>query len=754
MQSKYQSLMETKPTKNKVWKDPEVQSSYEDWFYDDPYQDSLGKYEILLRDHYDYDPSLDEISKSKAVQFLNNGEVCTSEKLSYTFMCNPKTMEITSCRFVMPSKQAWLGDVFATLPYGIIKKNRTGIGATTLELRSNRNSIIVVPTRALAYEKAKNSRIENSNRYKVLYYGGKIKNFSMPTINEYLADDEIKYKKILVVADSLERLLKEMGEECWKKYFIMYDEIDSYQYDSHFRPNLETAFDYYFKFPQSQRCLISATVGSFSNPLIMEEPIIEIAFTEPQHRELTILPTENPIVSVVDKIKELTEEHLEDKILIAFNLVTRGILPIIKSLPEDLQNECSVLCGTKSQPHVKDYLKEVWDNKLPSRITFISCTYFVGIDFSERFHLISVCDCNHPFTLLSSDKLQQIAGRCRNVDGLISETIISNFYPSNSIATDYFKLQEEILGDAVSLVNLSESFQKIRHIFPKLIKSYNDIYLSDLIENSAKSYMGSSETRLVRECNQKLAISYFNIDSILIQVKLLHTTYTNPLNLKSELEADGCNVTLLPFKHPDEKVSEEVLREIELMKSENDERLRDSIINELREKKTLEDRAALARARRNDATNAVGVFLEHFIELQRYIPFDPLIKVLIEHDSPLNFKHLRNATIFWALHPEHPIKLAIESTFKVGEKYTGKQLVDKINSIWNGALGLATLPHNSALKLAKEYFVELAKSTARLHKNSKPERVYEVVSMNPKGLPIKPLETIDATVNIQRMIKL
>lgn len=52
-----------------------------------------------------------------------------------------------------------LSDIFYTTPYGVVKKNVTGIGATTLELRCERNSIIVVPTKALAYEKYKTGMI-------------------------------------------------------------------------------------------------------------------------------------------------------------------------------------------------------------------------------------------------------------------------------------------------------------------------------------------------------------------------------------------------------------------------------------------------------------------------------------------------------------------------------------------------------------------------------------------------------------------
>lgn len=123
----------------------------------------------------------------------------------------------------MSSDNAKLGEIFTTLPYGLIKKNRTGVGATTLELSSRRNSIVVVPTRTLAYEKAKNSKIADSNKYSILYVGGNIAEFVPPSIESYLADETIGYKKFIVVVDSLKRLLDKIGEEHFKDYFIMFD---------------------------------------------------------------------------------------------------------------------------------------------------------------------------------------------------------------------------------------------------------------------------------------------------------------------------------------------------------------------------------------------------------------------------------------------------------------------------------------------------------------------------------------------------
>ncbi|MBC7423212.1 MAG: hypothetical protein H7334_07120, partial [Ferruginibacter sp.] len=47
-----------------------------------------------------------------------------------------------------------LTDVFTKMPYGLIHKEETGIGATTLELKAKRNSIIVEPIKVTASTKA------------------------------------------------------------------------------------------------------------------------------------------------------------------------------------------------------------------------------------------------------------------------------------------------------------------------------------------------------------------------------------------------------------------------------------------------------------------------------------------------------------------------------------------------------------------------------------------------------------------------
>lgn len=741
-------------TKNKVWDDPEVQAQYDEWMDWDYSQFSIGNYEILYRSFAEYDSSIDEILDSKAVDFLNGARVITGGKLEYSLVYNPDTHSITHCNFTMPTDNAWLGDVFDRLPWGLIKKNRTGVGATTLELKSPRNSIIVVPTRALAYGKVKGSYNHTTEKYDVGYVGGSIAGFNPPNFETYLNDDTIKYKKFMVVVDSLPRLLNLIGKDSFKDYFIMFDEIDSYQYDSWYRPNMEKAIDLYFQFPFTSRCLVSATIDSFSNPLIEKEPVINVNFNAPSPREITLSPTDDAKVATLNKILELVETHPNDKILVAYNLVTRGILPIIMSLPEDLRNECSVLCGAKSKTHVKEYLRDIVEDTLPSKITFMSCTYFVGVDFKEQFHLISVSDSEHPFTLLSTQRLQQIAGRCRHEQGLFSETIIYSTKPSPYPTINYDELKQNIFKDAELLIRLSLDIESTKDKFPKLIKRYNDILLDEIVESSEKSYLSSSKIKLMREVDGKLAISYFNIDNILIQIKLQQTLYSKAESLKDALENEGNIVTFLPLENENESLSEDILNHVASLKVENDEEQKKAIIEELREKDTLEERELLALARRTDATNSNATFLKRFIELQNYVPFEDLLRLLNEYDSPAKFKELSNAVLFWALDDNHPVKTAIRNSFKVDGLYTGDEITVSINAVWNGILGLGNLTLKQAMGIAKSYFILFEKKSVRVDSIGYPIRKYRVISLSPLGIDNRPLKVIPMTENIQKKIKL
>lgn len=705
---------------------------------------SVGEYEILFAS---------TIDGEKGVQYINNARINPDFKLLYKLNWNKDKTSLASIDFTIPDDKGKLGNFFETLPYGLLKKNRTGIGATTLELRSRRNSIVVVPTRALAFEKAKQSKISNTNKYKVLYVGGRIDGFIVPTIEEYLADIDIEYKKFIVVVDSLPTLLNTIEEEHYKDYFIMFDEIDSYQYDSSYRPNMECAFTHYFKFPKTQRCLVSATIGTFSNPLINKEPIINVTFNNPAQRNIKVQHTDNVLITTKKLIEERLNSNPHEKILVAFNLVTRGILPIIKSLHEDIQAKCGILCSSKIKDDIGAFYREITSSELPTQITFMSCTYFVGIDIQERFHLISCCDVFYPFTLLTIDKLQQIAGRCRNKEGLLSETIVYNTI--GEIQNPYLDLnsiRKVICKDAQLLVDISQNIHISKHRFPTLFYGNRDINNSDLVSCSRKKYGQSSAINIVFDHDGKLNIAYFNIDNIIIQLSLMQSLYSEQSILPSQLEEQGNVIELAPSISNSGQIRVDIIDDIQETILQTREEERNSFIEQLRAKNSIEERRILAEGLRINCSRGNTLFLEHFIELQEYVPFEQLIVSLRECDNPSTYNDFFNSVIIWALHKEHPIKLLINGLFEIGQSYTGEEMKQKINEIWL-ALGYGALSNRQSLP--KRSLFCSSKITSRRDTNGNPERVYRIIDLNPLqfiGDSINPI-TQTHTPQLRRLLK-
>ena len=486
-------------------------------------QFSDGKYEILYCTGI---PHSFEDDPLPMVQTLNGADVnCENVDLKCKVNWLEKNKVIESISFMMPRDDAHLKDVFTTSPYGLIKKNRTGIGATTLELDSPRNSIVVVPTRTLAYSKAVNSRIEgDENKYKILYVGGKITGFNPPKIPTYLADSSIKYKKFIVVANSLPSLLNIIGKENYNDYFLMVDEIDSYQYDCSYRPEMEDVIDYYFQFPPTQRCLVSATVSRFSNKLIEDEPVINVEFNEPLPRNIRLIHTDDTNIRVKKSIEDIISTHPNDKILVEYNSISNCGY-IINSLADELKTDCAMLCSTKNESTVEHY-SDITDNQLPQKISFMTCTYFVGIDITERFHLITVINSKKFHTVLSVDKLQQIAGRCRSSEGLLSETIIySTKESTNNLNPN--DVCNEALIDAKQLIHFGKLYSTLKYKFPTTDIFRNEIDTTEFIRKTARSYHGTKPVQILRQdIHGDLMPSFFNIDYIRIQIELLKNLYS------------------------------------------------------------------------------------------------------------------------------------------------------------------------------------------------------------------------------------
>lgn len=356
---------------------------------------------------------------------------------------NPSINEVT---YLVKSGVNYLGEVISELPAGVINKTKTGVGATTLEMKTPRNSIVVEPLKITASSKSLKST-------KYLYVGSSTETKKKVTdqeILDYLKNPTIVFKKIICVTDSLERVVSLLDPKELETYFLLLDESDSLQLDSGFRKNMFKAIRIFKEFNPENRALISATPMKMHDPYFETVPKTVFNFEEKMHYSIHIIDSENFAGSTIDEIIKKFKASTDEKIVIAYNSVIG-----IKYLADNLvangipKSEITVLCGKQSFSKVKGYKKIFKDENLSTRITFKTAAYFTGFDILEKYHLILILD-NHDFKNSPSvNRILQIAGRARN--GLNSFVIIRNFdeefsYPEFDLKNLFERAENQIAG--------------------------------------------------------------------------------------------------------------------------------------------------------------------------------------------------------------------------------------------------------------------------------------------------------------------
>ena len=568
---------------------------------------------------------------------------------------------------IFANKKHLLSNYLTKMPHGLVDKKIPGIGATTLEINSKRNSIIVFPTKALAYGK-------HSKHPNTLYVGSEIKGQNEKVTNqqieEYLAKDG--YKKLLVVADSLGRLLGIIGKN-YRDYFLMIDEVDVLQTDNNFRPQLENVIDYYLIFPPKNRCMVTATMKEFSNPHLKTECRFPITWQYNTHRNIDLLHTDNITQAVIEKVIS----HPTEKIFIAYNSILQ-IRNIIASLDEETRKECAILCSEASIKEAGEYFApKLGDNDtLPARINFATCCYFTGIDIEDSYHLITVSDVRRSHSMLTLDRMTQIHGRCRKDNGVLSETIIYNTLGYVSVMESMEKYTATLLNKAQKVLKVLESADTI---------SQGDYTLTDLFaiikeairEKAQERIAGNELINLTRkDIYGKNVPAYLNIDYIIERTDL-YASYFMPETLKEVL---GKQVNIISYKSLPHGVSPEQ-NSIEKTNKDAQNKLTDSYIQEAIDNiKVLSTTGQL-----NDNTlhlyirqsrSRTKIFLERFIKLYKYVDLDSLLHQLweIRTSNSIAYKNLNNAVMYWALDEEHPFKVAIRRSFTLNKSYSASEI--------------------------------------------------------------------------------
>lgn len=702
----------------------------------------INGYKILHGNDSDIDLEENLVFEEINGAYFNEGDLKISLTLNKR-LTNVDGYDIGDWTIVF--KQGYkLGQLLDRVPYGIIDKSITGIGATTLEINTElRNSIIVVPTKALAYNKCKSTNNVRSEYY-CMYVGSSVgditKDITIDKIKKYIDYRGTSVRKFIVVADSLPMLLdflKILGEDIYRDYFLMVDEIDTMQADSAYRPRLEAVMDYYFRFKFYNRAAITATMSAFSNPKLENEARVRIEWEVNPKRDISTLFTTYVDDLAWNEINILLETD-ENKILVAYNSLD-GIANIIRhlSIPS---SDCGILCSERSIDKAQLYIDDVHNSigsngHLLKRVTFMTCAYFAGIDIMDKCHLITVTSKLQPFTYLSLNRMTQIAGRCRK--GTISETIIYDIpeiSPKSEIK-EVNNYRQSLISRANKYATLLNDIATATDEDPQLLPLKEFVFSYTDFVSKVKATPTNYPLTIVRQESEtdKFVPAYFNIDSITEVWNLKHTIYSSKVEFIDSLRVEGHNITELPDALLSKQEHE--TSEIQQIKLLNKEKFYDSFQQLRVQLKEWEEQGCneyhLKEIRRNTDKRLQQTALDTFVLLYPYIPSDELLDKLEDViDNERKLRNFINAAVFYALPMHHPFKASLIVSFginvKTEEGSIGVNLRDRIKTIREVFSSI----YNYELSVKDAVVSDLYNSFFDWKRSSRGDKVR---NMNPRG---------------------
>ena len=315
---------------------------------------------------------------------------------------------------VILNKDQYLSDVIRQIPTNsIISKRIPGCGATTLELNTYRNSIILVP----------NVPVINSKCQKYKNLLGVYEKVSVGEIAQYL--HEHKLYKIMTTPESFPKV-KKACELCdlniYTDFFLLDDECHQLIKDVDYRADIVLPMDDFFQF--EHKALVSATPIKFSDPRFKDFKTIEISAEYDYQQKIQVVHT----YSIARTVREYLENHKNNKVCIFFNSVD-GIYSIMKQF--GMLNNATVYCAPKSRTKLKsehDFTNayNVWSAKTMKQYNFFTGRFYTAFDLELDYKpdLLMITDPHlSPYTMLDVDTdCIQICGRFRN--GISSATHI------------------------------------------------------------------------------------------------------------------------------------------------------------------------------------------------------------------------------------------------------------------------------------------------------------------------------------------
>ena len=444
---------------------------------------------------------------------------------------------------VILNKDQYLSDVIRQIPTNsIISKRIPGCGATTLELNTYRNSIILVP----------NVPVINSKCQKYKNLLGVYEKVSVGEIAQYL--HEHKLYKIMTTPESFPKV-KKACELCdlniYTDFFLLDDECHQLIKDVDYRADIVLPMDDFFQF--EHKALVSATPIKFSDPRFKDFKTIEISAEYDYQQKIQVVHT----YSIARTVREYLENHKNNKVCIFFNSVD-GIYSIMKQF--GMLNNATVYCAPKSRTKLKsehDFTNayNVWSAKTMKQYNFFTGRFYTAFDLELDYKpdLLMITDPHlSPYTMLDVDTdCIQICGRFRN--GISS-------------ATHIYRTDEEIVAKTRDELEWEIAAHEYAY------KTIQTFYNSSDSRESRFAFGEALETLPFRKyLYPNLTKNWFAIDNA-INEKLVESRYKYRGQVK--LWYNDCHFFIPTFEDKPYGKNDEKLKIVEAGRSTKDKRRR------------------------------------------------------------------------------------------------------------------------------------------------------------------------------------
>ena len=598
-----------------------------------------------------------------------------------------------------------LSQVLDFLPYGRINKTETGIGATTCELLAKRNSIIVQPLKITAKEKAKTGKYHYYESSSPLDYDSGIPE----DLSNYLKDNTIVHKKIIVVADSLRNLYLHLINypATYVDYFLLIDEIDSIQKDSSFRSKMEECIEVYNSHHFKHRGMVTATMMDFSDDELTDvkkSPLTKFYYPPYPKSHIEFINATQPRDTLVVEISKLiTSRNYSGKLVIAYNNVSECV-KIANTLVEShnvTKQDISILCGINedNKKRTNDYNIELTaSDKLPSTINFKTAAYFNGFDINEVYDLIIIADAAHPSTRLSENTMVQIMGRCRV--GLKSTTIIFRGFQPERVPKVY-QLNDLIATakDEIESLNCLEKHYEKNFLLRDKLKDMRTLLHTASGINEFNFVKGITKIRTVKPYHkeEKNAIAYLGIDSCMEDNRVATTLYNQSSNMIDAFRKLGYIVRSTSANDTNKVSKSKVLTKKALWMDFVDE-----LINQKPTKEQL--KAKMHIEIDNQKKNALNFIVDGINKGITITSMLNVVKKCFPFDDKLHYVALEHFLEKERVsESKKPYKHMIQSYFKKGETYTSQEILEKYHHLKSNPL-FGALMNNKATKISAKAF--------------------------------------------------